>query len=81
MSCQNSGKEEKFYEHNPIHMQFFYCSLLLTVMPKQSQSIQFPGIASCLYLSSGGKIIVFEIYLLQWNVGLSLHYDSCLGNR
>ena len=36
---------------------FFYCCFLLTVKPKQSQSqsIHFPGIASCLHLSSGGK--------------------------
>ena len=80
MSRQNSGKEDQFYEHNPIHMQFFLLQLIAQGHA-QSQSIQFPGIASCLYLSSGGKIIVFEMYLLQWNVGLSLHYASFLGNR
>ena len=63
--------------------QLFYCCFLLTVKPiqSQSQSIHFPGIASCLHLSSGGKTIVFEMYLVQWNVGQSLCHDSCLGNR
>ena len=54
---------------------------LLTVKPKQSQSqsIHFPGIASCLHLSNGGKTTVFETYLVQWNVGQSSWHDSCLG--
>ena len=62
--------------------QFFYRCFLLTVKPKQSQSqsIHFPGIASCQHLSSGGKTIVFETYLVQWNVGQSSCHDSCLGN-
>ena len=66
MSHQNSGREDKFHEHNPIHvLQFFYRCFLLTVKPKQSQSqsIHFPGIALCLHLSSGGKTILFEMYL------------------
>ena len=63
--------------------QFFYRCFLLTVKPKQSQSqsIHFPEIASCLHFSSGGKTIVFETYLVQWNVGQSSCHDSCLGNR
>ena len=63
--------------------QFFYYYFLLTVKPKQSQShsIHFPGIASCLHLSSGRKTIVFETHLVQWNVGQSSCHDSCLGNR
>ena len=63
--------------------QFFYRCFLLTVKPKQShsQSIHFPGIASCLPLSSGGKTTVFETYLVQWNVGQSSCHDPCLGNR
>ena len=63
--------------------QFFYYYFLLTVKPKQSQSqsIHFPGIASCLHLSSGGKTIVFETYLEQWKVGQSSCHDPCLGNR
>ena len=62
---------------------FFYCCFLLTVKPKQSQSqsIHFPGIASCLHLSSGGKQLCFETYLVQWNVGQSSCHDSCLGYR
>ena len=61
---------------------FFYCCFLLTVKPKQSQSqsIHFPGTASCLHLSSGGKQLCFETYLVQWNVGQSSCHDSCLGN-
>ena len=57
--------------------QFFYLCFLLTVKPKQSQSqfIRFPGIASCLHLCSGGKTIVFEMYLVQWNVGQSSCHD------
>ena len=61
MSRRNSGKEEKFHEHNPIHVlqYFFYCCFLLTVKPKQSQSqsIHFPGTASCKHICSGGKRI------------------------
>ena len=47
---------------------------------KVSQSIHFPGIASCLHLSSGGKQLCFETYLVQWNVGQSSCHGSCLGN-
>ena len=49
-SCWNSGKR-KFVNIIPsrcfiLHLRCF----LLTVKPKQSQSIHFPGIASCLYI-------------------------------
>ena len=77
-------KEEKFHENNPIHMlqTGLLLLLLVTVKPKQSQSqsIHFPGIASCLHLGSGGKTIVIEMYLLQWNVGQFSCHNSCLGN-
>ena len=62
--------------------QFFCHCFLLTVKPKQSrsQSVHFPGIVSCLS-QQWGKIVVFETYLVQWNVGQSSCYDSCMGNR
>ena len=86
MSRRNLGKEEKNFMNiipSTCFKQFFYCDFLLTVKPKQSQSqsIHFPGIASCLHLSSGGKTIVFETYLVQWNVTQSSCHDPCLGNR
>ena len=68
--------------------QFIYHCFLLTVKPKQSQSqsIHFPGIASCLHLSSGGKTIVFETYLVHFPVllvssGLSLKPQPASASR
>ena len=64
--CLNEIQERKRNFMNIIastcFKQFFYRCFLLTVKPKQSQSqsIHFPGIASCLHLSSGGKTIAFE---------------------
>ena len=46
--------------------QFFHRCFSFMVKPKQSQSqsSHFPGVASRLHLSSGGKTIVFEMTLL-----------------
>ena len=54
-----------------------YRCFLLT--QSQSQSIHFgPGIVPT---SQQWRENVFEMYLVQWNVGQSPCHDSCLGNR
>ena len=78
LSCWNSGKEEKFHKHNPIHV--LQTGLFIAAHSQaqtKNQSAHFPGTASCLHLSSGGKTIVFEMYLVHWNVGHSSCHDSC----
>ena len=70
MSRRNSGKEETFYEHNPIHvLQTVLLSLLLAHGQTQSKSVSLaiPGIASCLHFGSGWKTVVFKMYLVQCN--------------
>ena len=70
MSRRNLGKEETFYEHNPIHvLQTVLLSLLLAHDQTQSKSVSpsVPGIALCLHLGSGRKTVVFKMYLVQCN--------------
>ena len=54
---------------------------VLTCLRNQSQSMNFPRLASCLHLSRGWKTVAFETYLVQWNVGQSSCHDYYLGNR
>ena len=66
--CLDEIQERKRNFMNIIPSTCFKRSFIATSC---SRSSHFPGIASCLHLSSGGKTIVFEMSLMKWNIGQS----------